>query len=206
MKLVLNSLSSNAFMNLFRTVLLCRLDSTRPIAFSVGVGSDVCNISDSVEEDMSEFISNVSSSYFTINSESDLAKLELSVNGTLELSQESSALASCNVQVLNLGVDGVLHSLESVPVVVYFRRAAGHFTADENEEFLQSRGVDTSKLVVVNSRHCPIQKYTFEPVDSDNGKTTYEVSIETDGSITAESAADLALSLIDGDSNSAVLS
>lgn len=202
MKVVLDSNSSNAFLNLLRKVLRSRLPSARPIAFKVGSVCDVCNTADSVEEDMSEFISNVSSSFFAMNEDSELAVYTCSVNGTLSLAGASSELAASGVTVLDLGTDEVLHTLSPIPVTIYFRRAPGRFTARENEEFLAGKGVDTSELIIINSRHCPIKNLTYEEVDQYDGKTEYNFSLETDGSITSESAVASALNLIAADSRS----
>lgn len=206
MKIVLDSLGANAFINLVRTMMLCRLESVRPIAFSVGTTSDVCNISDNVEEDMSEFISNVSSSCYAIDSGTDLVKLELSVDGTLSFAQESSQLAAQGLKVLNLGVSEVLHSLCSVPVTIYFRKAAGHFTIDENEEFLEARGVDVSTLVVTNSRHSPVSRFGFKQEDVAGGKTVFEISLQTDGSMTEDDAVKTVLSMIADDAKTTLAS
>lgn len=202
MKITLDSNSSNAYMNLLRKVLRCRIPSTRPIAFKVGSVCDVCNTADSVEEDMSEFISNVSSSLFAMEENSDFAVFECSVSETLNLSELSSQLASSGVTVLDLGTDSVLHALSVTPVRIYFRKAPGNFTIKENEEFLESRGVDTSSLVVVNSRHCPIKNLTYKVLDNVNGKTVYDLEVETDGSLTTEAALTKAANLIVDDSKS----
>ena len=71
MEITLNKYTGEAYLNLLRQTLMCRIPVTRPVAFRVG-SSNVIDLGDLAEEDTSEFISNVSSSSFVMPGEKDL--------------------------------------------------------------------------------------------------------------------------------------
>ena len=71
MEITLNKYTGEAYLNLLRQTLMCRIPVTRPVAFRVG-SSNVIDLGDLAEEDTSEFISNVSSSSFVMQGEKEL--------------------------------------------------------------------------------------------------------------------------------------
>lgn len=181
MKLRLNKYVGDSIVNSLRQAVMCRVPDTRPIAFKVGEMSDVVNISDVVEEDMTEFISNVSSSYYA--SANELEVFNSRVGNVLHTSDIAKG---SGISVLSVGVSEVLHVLAGVPVTIYFRRDAGKFLSKENAMFLKSKGVDTNSLVIINSRHSPVLNFSFTKKRVSDFIDEFDISVYTNGSVPGE--------------------
>lgn len=179
MEVRLNKFTGALLLNLVRQVALTRLSEVRPIAFKVGGFSNVVNISDNVEEDMTEFISNVCYYKFNGSANSTMSCVALHCNGALDISSFNTS----EISVASGERREVLHSFSDVPVIVYFRNGSGKFTAEENERFLQEQGISTEDLVVINSRHRPVFNIGVEQIDEDESEATYRITVYDSGKL-----------------------
>lgn len=198
MKIEVNKYYGESLINALRQAAICGIPEVRPIAFKVGTASNVLEISDLVEEDMTEFISNVSSSVYETSSNSELFNLEVEAHGVLTVNQ----LCSGEIAIANRGIEEVLHTFAPIKVTVYFRKAAGSYREKENESFLENNSVDTSNLVVVNSRHCPVQKFIQVEENRTDKSIIFNISVLTNFSVTEEEVLTKAVALIKQEVNS----
>lgn len=198
MKIKVDKYSGASYLNTLRQIALTRLKEIRPIAFKVGAFSNVLTINDSVEEDMTEFISKISSSVFSYEGNAPLFKWKGIVNRCLAINE----LAKDGLGVVVAGCKEILHCDGCEEAIIYFRNDCGKFTREENIGFLRSNSVNTDDLVVVASRHSPIKLFAFEKVgDPDyEGNVEYELSVCTKGIITEEIAIRTAAMLLANDS------
>lgn len=199
MILNLNRYTDKTYVNLLRQVCMCRIPEVRPIAFKVGATSNVAEIGDSVEEDMSEFISNVSSAVFRFVKEDDLCVTRCDCDGVLKLSN----LTSGNVSLVQ-GDKEILHSLARINVQVIFRKAAGRYKLAENREFVRQRATsigitDVNEWVFINSRHCPVISFCDNLLGELKDGCQHEVEVITNNSIDAETLLGMAITLIKDD-------
>ena len=77
----------------------------------------------------------------------------------------------------------ILHVLnDEIEVVVYFRNTCGVGTKDDNLYALAKAGVDTDKLVVVNSRHTDISKFAYT-ISEDTDELTDVIDFQIESKI-----------------------
>lgn len=172
MKVTFDKSIADATFNAVRQVLLTKSTEARPIAFKVGDMSNVLRTSDVVEEDMTEFISNVSAGAYECSG--DFAVYETQVDGTLNLSK----LAESSIK--SVGDDiAVLHSLQPIGVQIFFRNDCGSYTSKENAYWLESKGVDTTSLVVTASHHCAIDSFMYTKDEGESNRVTFDLSLGT---------------------------
>ena len=145
---------ANIIANAVRQIALTSLDSLRPVAIRVGNHCDVISAGDSVLEDMVQITTNLNSLSFVSKSAGEIVEFRTVVKGTLKA---SDLKGNSFETILPGGKDvEILHVLnDEIEVVVYFRNTCGVGTKDDNLYALAKAGVDTDKLVVVNSRHNP---------------------------------------------------
>lgn len=157
----------------------------RPIAFDVGGDSNVLSISDSVIEDMTTFISNVSTLNFSYSGNSALIAAKVTCDGTLTIKQLLAGTGiSCNVD------REILHSSTPTDVTVVFAVQSGNKLNTENEELLTETPYE--KFTVINSRHCIVNSFTYHKIDDSDGNETYDVTIDTIGDVSEEEVLKLA--------------
>lgn len=154
MVLSLNKFTDMMYVNLVRQVCMCRIPTLRPIAFKVGEFSNVATIGTTVEEDMSEFISNVNSAVYMYSGSDELVTVDVIADEELFISD----LVKAPIQLVN-GNRAALHPHSPVNVRVVYRNAAGVYTSNENRDFLKKQKVDVDGLTIVNSRHCAVRKF-----------------------------------------------
>lgn len=198
MRIKVDKYSGASFLNTLRQVALTRLKEVRPIAFRVGSFSNVLTINDSVEEDMTEFISKVSSSVFNFDGEDQLIAWKGLADKCLAVSQ----IAGDGLSILVHGCEDVLHCDGSEEVVIYFRNDCGKFTREENIAFLRSHSIDTDSLVVIASRHSPVKTFAFEKVSEPDyeNNVEFEVNVITKGIFTEETVIRTAAMFLANDS------
>lgn len=199
MNIVLNKYVGESVMNAVRQAAMCCIEEVRPIAFKVGLDSNVIAISDFVEEDMTEFISNVCSSSFVASPNSDdLVEVTVEANGVLTVKD----LCTNSIAVAKFGIVDVLHTMKSTNVTVWFRRASGAFREKENVQFLEDHRVDTSHLVVINSRHCPVTVFHQQEVSRSEDSITFSIEIRTNSTVTENEVLERAISFVKSEVNS----
>lgn len=176
MRVQVNHYCGAAMLNTLRQIALTRLPETRPIAFKVGAFSNVLAISDSVEEDMTEFISNVCSSVFSTAGSDEILVCSCTAEGKLSIDDLTASTAG-GLTVVSKGAVDILHCTDRVGVYIVFRTAAGKFTRQENAEFLRRNGIDSSSYVTVNSRHTPTAEFAIEKVAELGELDEYEIGI-----------------------------
>ena len=172
--------------NAVRQIALTSLDSLRPVAIKVGNHCDVISAGDSVLEDMVQITTNLNSLNFVNKSSGEIIEFRTVVNGTLKA---SDLKGNSFETILPEGKDvEILHVLnDEVEVVVYFRNTCGVCTKDDNLYALAKSGVDTDKLVVVNSRHTDISKFSYTILDDTDDLTdAIDFQIESKISHSAE--------------------
>lgn len=176
MQVTLEKGLGNAFLNTVRSAAYVCCPIVRPIGFKVGGDSTVVSISDSVLEDMTTFISNVSRHVFYYRGNRDLIEATVECDGELML----SALLNGTGVTVNEDVP-VLHSNAPVRVSVIFHFGSGNHLIQENEAILENAGY--TGYVATNSRHCVVDAFTFNRTDTSDTEEVYEVTLTTiDGS------------------------
>lgn len=177
MKIKLNRNTAAGVMNCIRQAAMTRIPVLRPIAFAVGETCDVVDIGDYAEEDMTEFISNITSMEFQYSGNSEVVKFAKVCKGVLQ----ASDLVTSEIKVARYDVTEVLHTSIPQKVEIYFRFSDGMHRKEDNESFLQANGIDTSKLVVINSRHCAMENFFAKELveESTPGEVVYDVSVMT---------------------------
>lgn len=173
MRIELKKHSANAIINALRHVAMTEIPVLRPIAFAVGTGSNVIEIGDWCEEDMTEFISSLSTMTYAYSGDLSLVKFDELCSGVVNY----TILESSGIKVLTVQTKDVLHLRQQARVQVYFRNAPGKFTSDENEKFLVRNGVDASNLTVINSRHCAALALIPTVVEETMDTTVFDVEI-----------------------------
>lgn len=170
-----------ALCNAIRQAALTKIECVRPIAFRVGYGSTVIYTSDSVEEDMTEFIAGVSGGIFASNDyETKIYRSVVQADGVLKLSGITNGTDRV---VLVSDDEEVLHTLAPEQVTVYFRLGHGCYSVAENRGFLAAHGEDPDKYTVVSSRHSNVTVCTYQVVAEEGEQLSVEFSVQTaDGS------------------------
>ena len=154
--------------NVVRQIALTQIKSLRPIAIKINF-ANVISAGDSVLEDMIQICSNLNSLHYVNTSGTDFVEFSCNVSNVLK----ASDLHNTHLDVaLNKSTNReLMHVLnDNVPVTIYFRYDNGVISRDDNVFFLEQNKVDTSDLVVVNSRHTDIINfsYTITELDRDN--------------------------------------
>lgn len=199
MEIILNKYTGAAYLNLLRQTLLCRIPVTRPAAFRAGA-SNVTDLGDLMEEDTSEFISNVSSSSFVTPGDGDFFLWKGTVDSVLSLSAQT---VLGDVTVLHTGVKDVLHVFAPVTVELYFRKGCGKFTSQENQAFLEKHGVMSDSVIAVNTRHCAVDSISFEEKSRAGDNIIYNLDIKPGNGDTSSSLFKQAMDIITGDARAA---
>ena len=176
MKLQFNKNYGHAALNLMRHLLLTNTAEYRPVAFKVGTNSNVLQIGDFAEEDMTEFICSVCRGYYGQISSATADNVAHSVfrttcNGVLSTGDiKTDDLLSCgdNLPVLHL------HSATTVEIV--FRLGKGVYSSAENEEFVENAVGNADDYVCVSSRHTLLDNLTFSE-DSAGNSIIFDVGI-----------------------------
>lgn len=148
--------------NLLRQIALTQLDAVNAIAYSVGqLSTVIATNNNSVLEDMIEFGNNLSSYVYALDDGVDYKRVTIDVENILTIND----LAEAGVTVYNPNnLNGeLLHLLNgATTVTVFFRKYNNLSLADENRNFLESKGVDLTNVTVINSRFRGIKNVTFE--------------------------------------------
>ena len=187
MRLQLNKYCANGICNSIRQTVLTRLPCVRPIGFSID-GATVISINDSVEEDMTEFISSVSAGNFYCREDTDsIIECSVSVDGVLKLSD----LCKANPNLVLIGEDRcVLHTLSPISVTVLFRYDSGTNSVADNTEFLSKNGFPNA--IAICSRHSYVTAATFQLIETQGNDSIMELSVksvlEEDGDVLIKQA------------------
>ncbi len=192
MEITLNKYTGEAYLNLLRQTLMCRIPVTRPVAFRVG-SSNVIDLGDLAEEDTSEFISNVSSSSFVMQGEKELCVWKGTVNSVLSFSTQTMF---GDVSVLKTGVKDVLHVLAPVTAEIYFRKGCGKFTSQENAAFLKKHGIVPDAVTAINTRHCAVDAFSYKEKARVGDSVIYDLKILTGNGDTGENLFKQAMAVI----------
>lgn len=179
-----NKYSGASLLNTIRQIALTNLHEVRPIGFKVGSFSNSLMIGDTVEEDMVEFISAVSSSVFKLlDCNSDACYVW---KGTVKDVLSISDLDDGTLSVMCHGTQELLHVFEPISVEIYFRCAAGKYTVEENSNYLKSHGYDTDAIEVIASHHSVTQYFSFKKIEENETNDIYGVQIVSKGDLTEQ--------------------
>lgn len=159
-------------LNAVRAASFSSVPVVRPIGFTVAGTSNVVSLPDTVLEDMTKFIANVSRGEFIYSGNEALISCDVNFTGELKLSELLSDTGITAVEDF-----AILHATEPTSVKVLFRFARGCFSIDENLDFLEKHGAD--RCVVVNSRHCPVENFNVLDANTSASKDTFEITINT---------------------------
>ena len=163
---------NRSLLNAVRAASFSSLPVIRPIGFTVAGTSNVVSLPDTILEDMTKFIANVSKGEFIYTGNEALIVCNVSFTGELKLSELLAGTGITAVEDF-----AILHATETISVKVLFRFDRGCFTIEQNQDFLEKHGA--SKCVVVNSRHCPIKSFNILDANTSAAKDTFEVTIDT---------------------------
>ena len=177
---------ANIIANAVRQIALSSLKSLRPVAIKVGNECNVISAGNSVLEDMIQISSNLNSLGYKCKGDGEIFVFRTVVTGTLKASEIKTDDFEV---VLPDGEDvDILHVLnDNVEVVIYFRNTSGVGTKDDNLYALAKASVPTDKLVVINSRHTDITKFSYTiSEDTDDLTDAIDFQIESKISNTLE--------------------
>lgn len=162
--------------NYLRQLLLTRVPTWRPIAFSVGNNSNVITAGDNVLEDTVEISTNLCRYHYDIDSNEDLYKLTLS-SSCINIDD----LNTEKVTVLDADNSDIIHALnQNITLIVYFRRDNGTVLIEQNQAYLQRDGINADNKIIMNSRHCNFENVSINVIDKDD--LTEIVSVDIDAS------------------------
>lgn len=170
MKVNLPVENGNACLNVLRSVAYSGIPTVRPIGFKVGETSTVIGISDRVIEDMTTFISNVTSYQF-VGSFSGLQEVTCKCEGSMTIAE---LLNGCGINAIGDVTVPILHSDYGVSVSIIFRCDAGFYTQEQNDELMYEKGY--TGYAAINSRHTNLKAFTFKECDDGS----YEVLVESE--------------------------
>lgn len=172
--------------NFLRQCLLTRVDVWRPIAFTIGNSSNVVTSGDNILEDSSEIANNICRYHYEIETNSDIYKL---VCTTKEL--KVSDLNNGSVKVIDLDAyenASIFHALnQEVTMTIFFRKAKGKMSSQQNQAALQREGINPDNIVVFNSRHSNIDAVSVIVSEYDEMKDTVEIELTETCGINSES-------------------
>lgn len=159
--------------NFLRQCLLTRVDVWRPVAFTIGNSSNVVSSGDSILEDSSEIVNNICKYHYDIKIEGDFYKL---VCTTKVLNIDD--LQNDIVNVMDADGASIFHALnQEVSVVIYFRKAKGKMSSQQNQAALQREGINPDNIVVFNSRHSNINAISVGVTEHDELSDDIEINI-----------------------------
>lgn len=162
MRFQLNKQCGPAMLNLLRQIAMTAIPCVRPIAFSVGLNSNVIDTADSVVEDMTAFIHNaMCNKYVTDDLSKKLIVYDATASGVLQASVFE------DIGIRSYQDNTILHLLSQTHVSIIFRNARGNFSAKDNISFLQDNAIDTNKYVVVPSRHSAVDSISINEIESE---------------------------------------
>lgn len=162
--------------NYLRQLLLTRVPTWRPIAFSVGNNSNVVTAGDNVLEDTVEISTNLCRYHYDIDSDEDLYKLTLS-----DKCININNLNTDKVTVLDADSSEIIHALnQNITLTIYFRRDSGIVFVEQNQAYLQRDGINADNKIIMNSRHCNFENVIINVTEKDD--VTEIVSINIDAS------------------------
>lgn len=184
MTLKFNKQYGAAMVNLLRQATMAAVSVVRPIAFSVGASSNVIDTSNAMVEDMTEFIHNVMElNYFMPADNAEMIDKPIVFDSNVTTGLSSSQFNSVNV----MSHDNIVlaNLLNPTNVRIVFRNSSGHYSAKENVEFLRNHSIDTDALVVVPSRHCPVDSFK---INEEASEYDYTANISIDTNVSTEEA------------------
>lgn len=169
----------NIVANVIRQMALVGINSLRPIAITVGQNSNVISAGENVVEDMIQICSNLNSLHYEVLGNLDFDSIIIFHtkinNGVLK----SSDLKDDKFHAVSDTDRELLHVLNGhVDVTIYFRYTSNVCTKDDNILCLENNGIDTSTLVVTNSRHSDVLNFAYK-IKTDDFFDTIEFDIKT---------------------------
>ncbi len=173
MRITMDKQYGQAFVNLIRQVSMASVNVVRPIAFEVGASSSVVDSSNSMVEDMTEFISNVSQFAYIVDKSNEENNKPIVFNDTVSSTLSTYDFSSAGIKCKDNKVVATMLSAENIKIV--FRNSKGKYSARENVEYLQNNGMDTESLVVIPSRHCAAD--TFRIKEQPGSKYTVDLTL-----------------------------
>lgn len=184
MKIRLNKYTAESVVNAIRHAAMTMVPVLRPIAFAVGSKSNVLEIGDFCEEDMTEFIAGVCAMKFGYSGSDEVVKMKKVCDGVLHYSDFNEN----GIKVLTHDAEEVLHLLTTAGVEVYFRYDCGVHSKEDNSTFLEKHGVNVSNLVVINSRHSVVSNFYQNVLEEETtaDEVVYELDVWTTGSVSSE--------------------
>lgn len=177
MELIVRKGCATVIANVVRQIALTQIKSLRPIAIKINF-ANVISAGDSVLEDMIQICSNLNSLHYINTSGTDFVKFSCNISSVLK----ASDLRNADLEVaLNKSINSeLIHVLnDNIPVTIYFRYANGVATRDDNVFFLEQNNVDTSDLVVINSRHTDIINFSYTITELDRYNDLINFSVES---------------------------
>lgn len=137
--------------NYIRQLLLTQVPTWRPIAFSVGANSNVVFAGENVLEDSVEISTNICKYHYNIEEESDYFTISVSSNEIKINDLENKS----TITIMDKDNDSILHTIDqAATLTIYFRKAIGAKSYNENQLFLCSHGIEANGVIIMNSRHC----------------------------------------------------
>lgn len=159
--------------NFLRQCLLTRIDVWRPIAYTIGNSSNIVTSGDNILEDSSEIANNICRYHYEITSNSDIYKITLT---TKEL--KISDINNGSVKVMDADNASIFHALnQEVSVTIYFRKAKGKMSSQQNQAALQREGINPDNIVVFNSRHSNLDAVSVIVSEFDELKDEVEITL-----------------------------
>lgn len=172
MKVKCEAVFNRPLLNAIRAASFSSVPVVRPIGFVVADTSNVVSLPDTVLEDMTKFIANVSRGEFIASGNKELIICQATCSGELKLSELLNGSDISAVEDFP-----ILHSTEPVTVKVLFRYSRGCYSISQNTDFLEKHVA--SNCVVVNSRHCPVENFSVLEANTSAARDTFEITINT---------------------------
>lgn len=162
--------------NFIRQALLTKIETWRPIAFTLGSETNVVSAGDNIVEDSVEIGNNICSYLYEINKQEDFFKFTATVRELM-----CSDIMQGSVNILNPDDRVIFHALnQDATITIYFSKAKGTVSSNDNRALLQRHGVNPDAIVIMNSRHTNLNAVTINVLDKDERSETIKIGIKAD--------------------------
>ena len=168
--------------NFLRQSLLTKIETWRPIAFTLGSETNVVSAGDNIMEDSVEIGNNICSYLYDIDKQEDFFKFTATVRDLM-----CSDMMQGSINILNPDDKVIFHALnQDATVTIYFSKAMGSVSSSDNRALLQRHGINPDSIVIMNSRHTNLSSVTTDVVNKDEHCETIKIGIHAEYAVNEE--------------------
>lgn len=171
----------NAIGNMLRTLAYTRIPCWRPIAYSIDKKvTNILHSEDTILQDMLEFSSNLSKLNFSCTKEIGSDYVVEHYNFVEEFTSshiQKGSYITCDQADMPL-LNSIKH--ETVGISIYYRKAHGVHTVDDNLNFLSSKGESRREIKTMSSSHTVLKTFYYDVTDKNLDEEILNITISSD--------------------------